>query len=40
MANSRSFSVATAASNAPTPLHPQPARLRAVEQSDIDQEAA
>lgn len=40
MANSRSFSVATAASNAPTPLHPQPARLRAVEQSDVDQEAA
>lgn len=42
MANSRSFSVATAASNAPTPLHPHPhpARLRAVEQSDIDQEAA
>jgi hypothetical protein len=40
MANSRSFSVATAANNAPTPLHPQPARLRAVEQTDTDREAS
>ena len=40
MANSRSFSVATAASNAPTSLHPQPARLRAVEQTGTDREAS